>query len=617
MYTTRWWSTRCTRSRALCADGRGPLQRRQSGCAGMTAGVSERAKSPVVQYPRARSNGRVRSAGRGRHHCHCDPVRVTKRMQSLSDWLVRSWLTILTGAAAAVPVIVSTARGVSEGWVPYGDRAVIAARSFDVLTSHPPLVGQYSAWSTILTRPIFSPGPLLYWLLAIPAHFLAPAALPIWIGLVNVAAVVGVVVLARRRGGRPLMFATAIALVLMCRSLTGETFHDIWNPYASLLPFTLLCFLAWSVACGEYRLLPLTALVASFVVETHLTFLVPSVGMLIVALVGLGASRGYVPRWLRRRTARSTPAAARPTASDRRSLRRWAGAAVVLALGCWIPPLINQVFHAPGNLFLIAKAVATHHATAGASVGWNALVHAIGVPPWWLRSPVVGAARLLEVAPSHSPSFGAQVSCVLVLVTLLGVLVVAVRRDRKEVASLAAISLVLSISLGLGTASTPTSGLLALTIAYTLWWASPAGMFVWLTLAWSVAKLSGISLRPTGARWARLASAVALAIAVAGAAVVAAAEAPDPDHGEYRPFAAVTKRLGSALPHPGTVLVTADAGGLGSSYAPGHRHYDHHIAIAYDHPPSAGGRVIATVRVNPPAPVIGTFIVTLLPTPAA
>jgi hypothetical protein len=564
-------------------------------------------------------------------------------VKSLSDWLLRRWLTLLTGVVAGVPVIVSTARGVSEGWVPYGDRAVIAARSFDVLTSHSPLVGQYSAWSAILPRPMFSPGPMLYWLLAVPAHFMAPAALPIWIGLVNLGAVVGTVVLARRRGGRPLMFATATVLVLMCRSLPSEAFHDIWNPYASLLPFALLLFLAWSVACGEYRMLPLTVLVASFVVQTHLTFLVPTVGMLIVALIGLAASRGCVPGRWGRRTALSTSAAARPPAAERRSLRRWAGAAVALAVVCWIAPLVDQVFHPPGNLHLIVNAVATRKGTLGASAGWHTVVHAIGIPPWWLRSPVVGAARLFEVGPR--PSFAAQASCVLMLVGLLGVLVVAFRREREDVASLAAIALVLSFSLGLAAASTPTAALLALTIGYTLWWASPAGMFVWLALAWSVARLSGISLWPTGARWARLASPVALATLVVVAIVVAQAQLPDGDHGEYRPFAVVAKRLASVLRHPGTVLVTTDGttggfellaevvyalkrqgatvllpppdtGSLGSYYLVGHRHYDHHVAIAYNHPPAAQDHVVARVTVNPPAPAVGTFTVTLQPGPA-
>lgn len=566
-------------------------------------------------------------------------LQLAWRTRAVNDWLALRWLTLLTGVAASIPIIVSAVRGVSEGWVPYGDRAVIAVRSFDVLTSHPPLLGQYSAWSTILPRPIFSPGPLLYWLLAIPAHFMAPAAMPVWIGLVNVGAVVGIVLLARRRGGQPLMFATAIAVVLMCRSLTSETFHDIWDPSSPLLPLTLLFYLAWSVACGAYRLLPLAALVFSFVVQTHLAFLVPSLGLLIVALIGLASSRGYVPRRLRTRTASSAPAV-RPAAEDSRALKRWTRAAIVICVVCWIPPLINQVFRLPGNLFLIAKAVAARGQTLGWAEGWHALVHAIGVPPWWLGSPVGGPQRFFQVV--GNPGFGAQASCVVILMALAGALVVALRRRRVDVASAAAIALLISLTLGLETASVPTGGLLALTLGYTLWWGSPAGMFVWLALGWSVATLSGLRLWRTEQGWARLVSPAALVGVTAVAVAVVAAQGPDIDRGEYRPFGEVDSRLASALPHPGTVLVTADASNqgfelqaevvyalerqgatvllpryvttnLGSSFVLGRRHYDHRVAIAFDHPPTGQGRVIAQVRVNPPAPAPGTFTVTLQP----
>src|SRR5260370_21488300 len=86
------------------------------------------------------------------------------------------------------------------------------------------------------------------------------------------------------------MFMSAAAMALMSRSLAPEVLRDVWSPSAGLLPFTLLSFLCWSLACGEYRLLPLTVLVASFVVQCQLAFVPPSLGLLAVGLVGLGLS---------------------------------------------------------------------------------------------------------------------------------------------------------------------------------------------------------------------------------------------------------------------------------------------------------------------------------------
>src|SRR5437773_2577598 len=82
------------------------------------------------------------------------------------------------------------------------------------------------------------------------------------------------------------------ALALMCRSLPAETLHDIWNPSAGVMPFTLLIFVCWSLACGDHWLLPPAILLASFASQAELTFLLPSVLLLAVGAAGLIATRG-------------------------------------------------------------------------------------------------------------------------------------------------------------------------------------------------------------------------------------------------------------------------------------------------------------------------------------
>ncbi len=51
-------------------------------------------------------------------------------------------------------------------WQPVSDASAVALRSWDVLTTHAPLVGQ----ATRLGAGIFDPGPLEYWLLTVPEH---------------------------------------------------------------------------------------------------------------------------------------------------------------------------------------------------------------------------------------------------------------------------------------------------------------------------------------------------------------------------------------------------------------------------------------------------------------
>ena len=169
---------------------------------------------------------------------------------------MRAAPAIAAGLAAAVPVLISTAHAVSAGWEPAGDDGIILTRAWDVLTSHSPLIGQYSEAGNVTGQIVHSPGPLLYWLLALPVRYGTTTDVAVWMGAVNTIAIIACVALARRRGGLVLMFATAIGIALMCQSLASESFHDVWNPAAALFPFLLLVFLCWSLACGDHRLLP-------------------------------------------------------------------------------------------------------------------------------------------------------------------------------------------------------------------------------------------------------------------------------------------------------------------------------------------------------------------------
>ena len=127
--------------------------------------------------------------------------------------------------------------------MPIADDGIIATRGWDVLSPHTPLVGQYSEAGMVISGQLLhSPGPLLYWLIALPARFGSAASLPLTMGAVDTLAIVGCVAIARKRGGIALMLATAAGIALMCQSLPQEDFYDIWNPAAGLFPLLLLIF---------------------------------------------------------------------------------------------------------------------------------------------------------------------------------------------------------------------------------------------------------------------------------------------------------------------------------------------------------------------------------------
>jgi len=429
----------------------------------------------------------------------------------------RRLLTLATGLAAAVPVLAATFKAVRDGWVPTADQGIIATRSYDVFTSHAPLVGQYSYAGHVTGKSTYSLGPMLYWLLALPAHFGSSASITWTMAAFNTLAIIGVVALARRRGGVVLMFAAALAVALMCQSVAAETLHDIWNPSAGLLPFTLLIFLCWSLACGEYRLLPLTALVASFMLQDNLMYLPPTIGLLAVALGGLLVSRLWPPG--RRQgsatdtgepagedvTADDVPAdnvagdnvpgdtpapdggsggrSALRSGGDRRSLLRWSAAALGVLAICWSVPVIQQVSESPGNMTLVVQSASRSKQTLGASVGWHAVVRAVGVRPWWLYVPPDRWQRKHDIRVT--PRAGAVASCIALLAALFLAMLVGLARGRRDVASGALIGFVLCGALAAVAATTPTPRLLAVSLGYTMWEGSQDGMWVWLMLAWS------------------------------------------------------------------------------------------------------------------------------------
>jgi hypothetical protein len=530
-------------------------------------------------------------------------------------WLARHRLTLATGLAAAVPLIVSAIRALADGWMPAGDQAIIAIRAYDVLSTHMPLLGKSSVLSAITHHPTYSPGPTLFWMLALPVRLGAPSTIAFVVGMTNAAAIVGVVALARRRGGRALMFLVAIALVFMARSFAPETLHDNWNPSVGLFPFTLLIFLCWSLASGEYRLLPLTVLVASFVAQSQVTYLLPTLGLLAVGLGGLALSRGWRPR--QHRT---------PSTSERGEpppLRRWALGALLVGAICWAPPAVDQIVHRPGNLVLIGRAFAADNPKLGATGGTRAVVRAVGAPPRWLRRPTDQYdTRLVDV--DSAPSTFNAISCVLLLCALAGVLLIGVRRGRRDLAAGALIGLVLCAAFALAAASTPSA--FVITTWYTLWWGSPAGMFVWVLLAWAALTLWWAVRRPSRLPAPGVASILAVLGIAALGTIFAAAAKPDGQNLEYGPLRTIAARLDRAVPSGTTVrfrrqlsaesrfadtgitfilrrrgirvLEEGDVPELGAWYQLRNRPYAYEVDAYEGPPPSRSATVVARVTVR-------------------
>ena len=237
---------------------------------------------------------------------------------------------------------------------------------------------------------------------------------------------------------------------------------------------------------------------------------------------------------------------------------------------CWSAPLINEIAHPPSNLHRVAKAALKHKKTFGPTAGWNAVTHAVGFPPTWLRRSGGSAGRLAST--ERSAGVIGVTTAVLVLSGLGAMLVVAVRRRRAVVAAACAQALLLVGAVLIDAAATPTTDLgLFVTVGYTLLLTAPVSMFVYLVLGWSALTLSDWRSRvPRRVRAMALhprPAAVGLLIALVGAGMVARGWRGDPGSfdfdREYRDAGAAQSAILAAAPRAGNTRVEKGGGVAG------------------------------------------------------
>ncbi|MBA3303314.1 MAG: hypothetical protein H0U26_05510, partial [Acidimicrobiia bacterium] len=278
--------------------------------------------------------------------------------------------------AALLPIAVATVRALGRGWLPIGDNAIFAIRARDVLSFDPPLLGTWTSASLSTGGALNNPGPLLFDLLAVPTAT-ADGGIAVGVALLNGLAVIGIVLFAARRGGVLAAAGAAATAAALCWAMGSELLFDPWQPHSLLLPFLLLLVLVWSTTCGDLVALPLALAVASFVLQTHLTYAVLMPVLVTWAAVGLVLEL----RRRRRRHPDSWPAL------RRRVLRSVAVTAVVL-VACWAQPVFEQVTSdGDGNLTRLARSLSDPpEQVIGAGLGVRLLTSVTTFPPWWFRS---------------------------------------------------------------------------------------------------------------------------------------------------------------------------------------------------------------------------------------
>jgi DNA-binding transcriptional regulator of glucitol operon len=361
----------------------------------------------------------------------------------------------------ALPLIIAIVSLIGYHWHPASDLALEVLRIRDVGGHHTPLVGAQSrfGWD--------HPGPLMFWLFAPFNWLLGQTGLLAGTALFNAAALVGSLLVARRRGGPALVALVAIVGALLTHALGPDLLIEPWNPWVPVLPFLLFVMLAWSVAEQDWPTLPWLVGIGSFVVQTHVGYAPVTVGLFAIACA-LGA---YGARRSRHRAGKSDNVTAEP---PRMSPRRWVVIAAVVGVLVWLAPVIQQLTGSPGNLGDIVDSFRhPKESLAGWDVGFGVMGRQLGFVGPWITGDDAGRTGLIGTA-STLPAI-----IILAATAALGWL--AWRRGARDAGRLAVLA-VAGAALGV-VAVSRIQGFLG---PYLVRWSWILAALVWLSLAWSL-----------------------------------------------------------------------------------------------------------------------------------
>jgi hypothetical protein len=295
--------------------------------------------------------------------------------------------------------------------MPVWDNAYPAIRAADVFSAHPPLLGTRTTASQLAGRTTNHPGPLEFVALAPWVKmFGLGAGAALGVAFTNTVSICLVAWLAFRRAGHVGTVVSMTTLALLACSMGSSMLFDPWPPHVTLYPFALALVAAWSVADGDGPALPVLVVSASFILQTHLGYVVLAPGLVVASTAIFGW------RLVRRRTTSTRP------------LHRWIVGAAVLGLACWSPPLYDQLSRPGGNLTTLMEAAFHNGATETLSLTEALRVFAgtVILPPWWL--PPSFSSPAVNGYGRGVPLFLA----VLALVVLVAILVIGATRTERR-----------------------------------------------------------------------------------------------------------------------------------------------------------------------------------------
>ena len=283
------------------------------------------------------------------------------------DRVLRPLAAVTLTLIALAPVLIVMAQRWGIHYQPVADQSVLDLRIRDATSLGPnfPLTGPYSrfGWD--------HPGPTIYYLQAAFEVLTSrePWSVVVSNSLLQGVAIVWMATIAYRNLG--LRWLTVwLAVITLAYVGTGPwVFTQVWNPHVAFPFFGLFIVQAWVVAMGRARHLAGFLVVGSFLVQTHVGYVLPVLVVASWAIVRLVVEARHRPREILRWSV-------------------WVPAGLAVAL-MWVAPLVIEPIRSEkSNISALLDFYLGHgsHA-AGAALGVSRGMGFLAVefrwlPPW-------------------------------------------------------------------------------------------------------------------------------------------------------------------------------------------------------------------------------------------
>jgi len=456
-----------------------------------------------------------------------------------------TWLLFALLALLASPLVVALVVLRRPHWYPLLDMAQTEIRIRDITSGHPPLIGLAGRIGPFGPDGGSHPGPLSFYALWPVWKVFGGSAYGMYASTVvlDIVAIGLSLWMALRRGGRTVLLGIAAVLAVLMHAYGAYLLTLPWNPYLPVLWWFVFVLALWSVLDNDLAMLPVAVVAGTLCTQTHISYLGLVGGLVVFGVLGL-VRFAYTHRG---------------DASARRALWRWSGISVLVGVVLWIPPVIDEIAHSPGNLTII-RDYFSHPPDSPIGFGRGVGVLLSQLNPWTLFAHIlVHDGGGLEVTGSRVP--GA------ILLIAFAVSVVVAWRLRERV--LLALDAVLVVALALGLVSA--ARIFGTVWFYLLLWAWALCALILFAIGWSVVALVRTSEHSEGdrsdgdrsgsGRYGRIGSVALLGLTVV-VTVVFAAQATNVTVQSPR----LNRTLGAVVGPTATALRHAEAQGRKGPY---------------------------------------------------